>query len=95
MMNNTVINSKMLASIGITADDNNMLTVNKDTFMKSDMTKVKSLLNDRGSYGYSLSVNSSMIEFSIKSEMNKANTYTNVGNFSNNYNSGSLFNYMI
>ena len=36
-----------------------------------------------------------MIEFSIKSEMNKANTYTNVGNFSNNYNSGSLFNYMI
>ena len=95
MMNNTVINSKMLASIGITADDNNMLTVNKDTFMKSDMTKVKSLLNDRGSYGYSLSVNSSMIEFSIKSEMNKANTYTNVGNFSNNYKSGLLFNYMI
>lgn len=92
MTANTSINSKMLAKVGITVKSDNTLSVDKDTFLKADTNTVKSLFNGNGSYAYRISAQTSMINYGANREANKFNTYTFAGAYSNNLNSGNLFN---
>ncbi len=92
MMNASASNKNMLAKIGITINKDNSLSIDKDTFMKADMNKVKTLFNDTGSYGYSVSASASMINYNADYAMSKANTYTMNGSYNNAYNAGNLFN---
>lgn len=93
MVNLTAANSKLLNKIGITIGDNNKLSIDSETFKKADMGQVKSLFNTSGGYGYQVGANASMIEYAAQNEANRANTYTGMGSYSNNYTSGNLFNY--
>ncbi|MGN0385019.1 MAG: hypothetical protein ACI4EX_03975 [Lachnospiraceae bacterium] len=88
----TESNSKALAKIGITIDENSNLKLDKDTFMKADLSSVKSLFQGAGSYAYRVSAQSSLINFAADTAASKANTYTQNGTFGNNMNVGNLFN---
>ena len=81
----------MLASIGIEIGEDNKLTVDKDKLMKADAETVKSMLGSVGSYGYRVSASASMINFNAEYEASRANTYTNSGKYSDNYNTGNLY----
>lgn len=89
------INEKALAKIGITIDSDNELKIDKETFMKADMKDVKNLFNERGSFGYQVSSQSSMIHYYAENEASKSNTYGNGGTYTYNYNTGSLYNEVI
>lgn len=91
MENSTSINSKSLAKLGITINDDNTLSIDKDTFMKADMSMAKSLFNGAGSYGYSVSASASMINYNADYTLSKATTYTTNGTYNNRYNSGNMF----
>lgn len=86
-------NEKALRELGITIDKDSLsLSIDKETFMKSDMTRVKSLFQGTGSYAYNVATKSSMLNYQAKREASKSNTYGNNGNYNSNYMSGSLFN---
>ncbi|MBR1477332.1 MAG: hypothetical protein IJ608_05145 [Lachnospiraceae bacterium] len=91
MENETKANKSALSSIGITIGDDNKLSIDKDKFLGADMDKVKSLFNGTGSYAYSTSVSAGMINSNADYALSKANTYADNGNYSNNYNVGSLY----
>lgn len=92
MVNMTNINSKMLKDIGITVNSkDHTIALDEKSFKSADMTKVKSLLNDKGSFAYRVSVQSSMIEYHAKNEAQKANTYNGFGKYSNNFSSGNMW----
>ncbi len=92
MVKATATNSKLLTSIGINIKSDNSLSIDKETFMKADMTTVKSLFNGNSSYAYRVSAQSSLINFAADNEAAKANTYGASGTYSNNYSSGNIYN---
>ncbi len=91
MVQNTAVNSKLLEKVGITINENNSLSLDKETFLKADVNSVKNLFNGNGSFAYRVSVHSSMMNYAAEQESEKAATYTSAGAFGNTYNSGSLF----
>lgn len=92
MINQTGNNSAMLEKIGISIDSENYrLSIDEDKFKKADMSVAKSLFNGTGSYGYNMAVKSSMVNNYADMDAAKANTYGKNGSYSNNYNSGSLY----
>ncbi|MGN0341912.1 MAG: hypothetical protein ACI4DO_03885 [Roseburia sp.] len=92
MVNRTEQNSSLLSQIGISIDEDNKLTLDEDTFKKSDMTIAKSLFNGTGSYGYQISAQASMANFYAENEAAKANTYTSSGLYTYNYTTGEIYN---
>ena len=88
--------SKDLAAVGITVDkEDKTLRFYEDTFLKSNMKDAKSLFIGTGSFAYQATVKASMAANQAENEANKANTYTDNATYSNNYNTGSIFNGMI
>ena len=92
MVNATLSNIKLLNKIGITVNEDSTLSLDKDTFMNAEMSTVESLFGENGSYGYRVSAQASLINYSAVRDANRANTYTFTGAYSNLYNAGSLFN---
>ena len=92
MITFTKTNSLLLAKVGIGLESDGKLSVNEETFKKSDMSTVKSIFNGKGSYAYQISAKASMINFYADNEANKSNTYTNGGTYSYNYSSGDILN---
>lgn len=95
MVNYSKVNQNLLAKVGITIGSDNKLSIDEEAFKKADMTKVKSLFQDRGSYGYQISTQASLIDSYAKSESAKANTYGKSGTYTYNYNTGELYNSVI
>lgn len=91
MVNNSIANLKLLNKIGISINADSTLSLDKDTFMKSDMSKVQALFQGTGSYGYQVSAQASMMNFAADNAASKASTYTVSGTY-NNYSTGNLFN---
>lgn len=92
LVNNSLANEKSLNKLGITIGTDGTLSVDKDTFMKADMSTAKTLFNGTGSYGYQISAQASLINYSAEREASKAATYTGTGDYSSVLNSGNLFN---
>lgn len=92
MVNYSQANERMLNSIGITIGSDNKLTVDEETFKKADMSKVQSMFQTRGAYGYQIATQASLIDTYAQSEATKANTYTASGTYTYNYNTGELYN---
>lgn len=88
----TEANKDSLSKVGITINEDNSLSIDKDTFMKADAGAVKNLFNVTGSYAYRVSAQASLINFAADNEATKAATYDFTGSYSNNYNAGSIFN---
>ncbi len=91
MSNTTLANSKQLAKIGITMKNDGTLSLDKDTFMKADMSTVKSLFQGNGSYGYRVSAQSSMINFAADHASTRSSLYTGNAGYTGLYNAGNLF----
>ena len=83
-----------LNQMGITFDKDNKLTIDKDTFMKADINKVKDLFNGQNSFSYLTSVRSVSIGNTAYSESNKSNLYTGDGNYTT-LSTGDLFNSIV
>lgn len=92
MVKTSSANSNMLSKIGITVGSDSKLTIDEQAFKKADMSKVKSMFYDRGSYGYQIQTRASMIESYAKTEALKANTYGSNGMYTYNYSTGDLYN---
>lgn len=95
MENYTKVNENALNAIGITIDEDKRLSINEETLKKADMSKVKSLFQDRGSYGYQMMTQAAMVDTYAKSEAAKANTYSSQGSYTYNYTTGELYNSLI
>ena len=91
MVNYTRANANLLSKIGITADHNQKLTIDKETFQKADMDTVKSLFQTRGSYGQQIQTQASFIESYAKNESLRSNTYARTGRYTYNHNTGDLY----
>lgn len=91
MVEATQSNVKLLNQIGITVNEDNTLSIDKEAFQKADVSKVKNLFNSTGSYGYGVSVQASMINYAADRAASKANTYTVNGTYNNTYNTGNIF----
>ena len=89
--NTTIANSKQLAKIGITMKNDGTLSLDKDAFMKADMSTVKSLFQGNGSYGYRVSAQSSMINFAADHASTRSSLYTGSAGYTGLYNAGNLF----
>ena len=89
--NTTIANSKQLAKIGITMKNDGTLSLDKDAFMKADMSAVKNLFQGNGSYGYRVSAQSSMINFAADHASTRTSLYTGTAGYTGVYNAGSLF----
>lgn len=92
MINLTNANERLLEDIGITINKDDTLSIDKDTFLKADMDKVKSLFNGTGSYAYNVGVKASMVDYYAQHEATKANTYGRTGYYNYNYTYGSNYN---
>ena len=85
-----------LAEVGITIDkDDNTLRLDEDTLKKSDMSKVKELMNGTTSFVYQATAKTAMVVSQAETESAKSNTYTDGATYSNNHNTGSIFNDII
>lgn len=91
MIQTTAVNESLLKSVGITIGSDNQLSINEDTFKKSDMTVAKSLFQTSGAYGYQIASKASMVRSTVLAEASSGN-YTSTGTLSmndlmNSYNS--------
>lgn len=83
-----------LNQMGITFDKDNRLTIDKDTFMKTDVSKVKDLFGGQNSFAYLTSVRAISIGNTAYSESNKSSLYTGNGGYAA-LNSAELFNSIV
>jgi flagellar capping protein FliD len=84
---------KDLKELGITVDEEDgTLKFNEDTFKKADMKAAKELFIGTGSFAYQTTVKAAMVANQAENEANKSNTYTDNATYSDNYNTGSIFN---
>ncbi|MBQ9140742.1 MAG: hypothetical protein IJX63_02995 [Lachnospiraceae bacterium] len=91
MVQNTAVYKDQLSNIGITINEDNSLSVNKEAFLKADEDSVKNLFNTTGSFAYKASASSSLMNYAAEQEADKAATYTNTGSYGNTYSAGNLF----
>lgn len=91
MLNSTTAHLKSLLAIGISVNADSTLSLDKDAFMKADMSKVKSLFNGNGSYAYNVSAQASLINYAADRELSKGPSYTFNGAYSSNFSNGNLF----
>lgn len=91
MSNQSASNQKSLLSVGISINEDGTLALDKDTFMKSDMSKVKKLFNGSGSYGYQVSAQASLINYAADHAANRGSAYTTTGSYTTNFSNGNLF----
>lgn len=84
---------KELSAIGITIDkEDGTLKFDEDSFLSADMKDAKSLFTGAGSFAYQVTVKAAMVANQAETEANKSNTYTDNATYSNNYNTGTIFN---
>lgn len=88
----TSANAKLLSRVGITVNSDSSLSLDEEAFKKSDMGTVKNLFGTIGAYGYKVSAQASMIDYTAAKESTKSNTYTANGTYSNVYSAGNILN---
>lgn len=92
MISATNANQKLLKSVGISIDaETKQLSVDKDKLKTANVSAIKSLFNDAGSYGYYMITKSSEMNGAAVLESSKANTYTSAGSYSSSISSGDLY----
>lgn len=84
---------KDLTAIGITVDkEDGTLNFDEKSFLHSEMSAAKNLFVGTGSFAYQVTVKAAMVATQAETEASKANTYTDTATYSNNYNTGTIFN---
>lgn len=91
MVSNTKAYESLLSSVGITINSDNTLTIDEETFKSADMSKVKTLFNESGSYGYQTMLKACTIDSYASIEASKSSTYTSSATYTYNYSTGTLY----
>ena len=86
----TELNEKDLNKIGISIDENNLLSFDEDTFKNASKEDIKSVFHDSSSYVSSVALKATMIEQYAKMAENDSVSYTSDGSASTAYTSGSI-----
>ena len=73
---------KELKEMGITLGKDNKLSIDKDTFMKTDIENVKELFNGQNSFAYLTSLRAVSMGNTAYSESNQSSLYTGNGTYS-------------
>jgi hypothetical protein len=71
-----------LKNVGITIDDDNKLSIDKDTFQSADIDDIKSLFNGKSSLAYVVSMRAVSMGNTAYSESNSSSLYTSSGTYS-------------
>lgn len=74
----TARNADALKQFGFNVDQKGKMTLNEDTFKKSDMAEVQKLFKD---YGSSVSTNASLVDYYMTTQANASNGYTADGTY--------------
>lgn len=90
--NTVAANTKGLAKIGITVNADRTLSINSDMLQKASTEDIKAVFQKDNSMGERLSAQVGAIGDSAKTEASKANTYTGLGTYGNNFNVGGIYN---
>lgn len=72
----TAQNSDALKQFGINVDEKGKMTIDEDTFKKSDMSTVQKFFKD---YGSSIATSASLTDYYLTTQANAANGYTSAG----------------
>lgn len=72
----TARNADALKQFGISVDEKGRMSIDEDTFKKSDMSKVQEFFKD---YGSSISTNASLVDYYMTTQANATNGYTSSG----------------
>lgn len=93
MISSTKVQEKMLSAVGITIEDDDTLSVDEATFKKADMTKVKSLFQGTGSYGYGINTKASFINMYAANDAKAASgLYGSSADYLSSYNrTGNIY----
>lgn len=86
----TARNEDALKQFGISVDQKGRMTIDEDTFKKSDMSEVQQFFKD---YGSSISTNASLVEYYMTTQANAASGYTLAGEYNvqgSNYYTGTI-----
>lgn len=94
MTNITKMYTKSLEKIGVTVGADNKLTVDEKTLKAADVDRIKAVFNDSPSFAASISTQASFVDSAAGREASRANTYSQTGNYSNNYSMGDMFSAM-
>lgn len=78
MREKTARNEDALKQLGISVDQKGRMTIDEDTFKKSDMSEVQEFFKD---YGSSIGTNASLVEYYMKTQANAASGYTLTGEY--------------
>ncbi len=84
-----------LKSVGIEINDNDTLSIDEETFKKSDIGTLKSLFNGNQSTAYQVASKISMIGTTATSEANSAKGYTSAATYADSYSVGNLLNSIV
>lgn len=80
-----------LSRIGITINADNTLVMDKEMFEKAEVLSIKSVFNDRGSFGNTISTKANFVEFTASNEISNFKNYDSFGNKQQNNNTGNIF----
>jgi len=84
--------AKDLVTLGISIDkEDGTLSFDENSFLNADMKNAKQLFIGTGSYAYQITAKATMVANQAETEANKSNTYTDTATYSNNHNTGSIF----
>jgi hypothetical protein len=88
----TNASQNLLGKIGITINEDNTLSLDKDTYDKSSKSTVQTLFTGTGSFGDQTASRASTIKIAADREASKAATYKETGNYADANVAGSMFN---
>lgn len=87
----TMNKQKDLAELGISIESDGTLKLDKDTFMKADMSKAKRLFATDGGYGDRMSSQAALIKSAAGSAANRSSGYTAKASYNTTFANGNLF----
>lgn len=74
----TAHNADALKQFGISVDAKGKMTIDEDTFKKSDISKVQAFFKD---YGSSIATNASLVDYYMTTQANASSGYTSAGEY--------------
>lgn len=92
MISSTAANVKNLSAIGITVEKDDTLSIDEKAFKEADVSKVQTLFQGAGSYGYGMNTKASFINMYATNDAKSASgLYGSSAGYLNSYSTGNIF----
>lgn len=83
--------SSSLASIGITINEDNTLSIDEEKFKAADPEAIESVFNGSNSFAAQVGERASFVNYLADKEVNSTSSYNVSGTYENSFTSGNLF----